>query len=284
VPHREADGIFHRSTAVTGIRGSDGHIFNHGVPLTWVAAATRTEIRPVSLRDTTPGPARVGRVEHLDAGARALTVFRPQLPAPARPGSRPDHAPAVTAAPAAPSHVAQQTPPPAARDGGRIPPLIVIGRRNDPSPQAPAMEVGRNGNPRSQTLSQPSAPNRRQETPASAAPWVPWSDTPRTSSSVGQAPAAPLRSVASLAYDTPIRSAASETRRYAPAPDISSRPSWSPPVIAPSRPAVSEAPHYSAPVSPAIPAHSAPAAESRSSSAQSSSRSDSSSDKNSRGR
>lgn len=75
-----ARNIYHNSTVINNyIRGNNNTIINEGIGRDRIAAATRSEIRKVSLRDMPASTlARTSKGEVLDRESNALTVFRPR--------------------------------------------------------------------------------------------------------------------------------------------------------------------------------------------------------------
>ncbi len=75
-----ARNIYHNSTVINNyIRGDNNTIINEGIGRDRIAAATRSEIRKVSLRDMPASTlARTSKGEILNREANALTVFRPR--------------------------------------------------------------------------------------------------------------------------------------------------------------------------------------------------------------
>ena len=151
VAPREVTQIYTRTTVINNFdvdRRNRGFI-NHGIDPGKITAVTRTEIHPVSIRDTT-GP--VARGEQLGRDGRTLMVNRPRFadnPPPANRGAGPR--------PTSPAPgVGSQFPPPRNGNGNNNaqPP-----RRDQPAPPAPApaerqippvitpSSPGRNGTP-----------------------------------------------------------------------------------------------------------------------------------------
>jgi hypothetical protein len=83
--HREITKVYNTTVINnTIIRGNNHTIINRGVPVDRVAAATRTEIRPIHVRADANGP----RSPRLGRDGESLSVYRPELPTP-----RPNRAP-----------------------------------------------------------------------------------------------------------------------------------------------------------------------------------------------
>lgn len=86
VPHREIGRVW-GATAVHNqmIRGNNNLLINRGVPVSRVATASHTEIRPIHVRVNDAGPRSAG----LGHDGRSLDVYRPNLPAPTRGNNNP---------------------------------------------------------------------------------------------------------------------------------------------------------------------------------------------------
>ena len=67
--------IFNNTTVVTKIVGDNYRVINRGIPVDRVAAATRTHIRPVGLREVNEPTSPGVRAERLEAGGRTLAVL-----------------------------------------------------------------------------------------------------------------------------------------------------------------------------------------------------------------
>jgi hypothetical protein len=79
LPHQQASQIYRQTVPSTTIVGNGTRIVNQGIPVSHVAAASRTQIHTVGIREmNTPG-ARGVRGEQLEANSRTLSVFRPQF-------------------------------------------------------------------------------------------------------------------------------------------------------------------------------------------------------------
>lgn len=109
VPHHEARPIYEHSTVVNNIAvGSHNTVINHGIGADRVRHYTRTEVRPVRVREValsdrdhrTPG-------DRLERGGRELVIQRPRLPdTPATPVRPPR-----MSAPRSPATAAVNAPP-----------------------------------------------------------------------------------------------------------------------------------------------------------------------------
>ena len=86
LPRDHATRIFDHTIASTGVISRGPTVVNNGIPREHVAAATRADIRPVSLHNVAPS-ASVGIRERFERNGRTLAVFRPdfQSGAPTRP-------------------------------------------------------------------------------------------------------------------------------------------------------------------------------------------------------
>ena len=67
------------------VKGNNNTVINEGIDPAHVAAATRTEIRKVAIRDAQPGAGKVAKHDRLEKEGNKLVVFRPQLPPPSSP-------------------------------------------------------------------------------------------------------------------------------------------------------------------------------------------------------
>jgi len=80
VPRHEVTQIYHRTVVSTRISSNHHNVVNMGLAPDRVAAATRTAIHPVTLRETSQSEQRGLRAERLEAGGRTLAVYRPVAP------------------------------------------------------------------------------------------------------------------------------------------------------------------------------------------------------------
>ncbi len=80
VPHAQARQIYHQSVPSTTIVRNRDRVINHGIPVSRVAAATRTQIHPVGIRDGGAPTAHGTRGERFDNHSRTLSVYRPHFP------------------------------------------------------------------------------------------------------------------------------------------------------------------------------------------------------------
>lgn len=86
VPHHQVSQVFHRTTIVNNYRTGDHNaVINHGISRELVREHTRTELRPVAIRERNDGDGRGGRGERLDHNSRLLIVQRPHIPESATP-------------------------------------------------------------------------------------------------------------------------------------------------------------------------------------------------------
>ena len=80
VASHQVTQIYNHTTIVNNYgRGRNNTVVNHGIPADRVREHTRTELRPVSLRDHTVS-AGLGRGERLERDGRSLVVNRPRIP------------------------------------------------------------------------------------------------------------------------------------------------------------------------------------------------------------
>lgn len=80
-PQHQSRQIFNNSTVINNvINGNNNTIINRGVPVERVAAATKTDIKKVAIRDVQGVPSRNARRERLDGDGQTLAVHRPQPP------------------------------------------------------------------------------------------------------------------------------------------------------------------------------------------------------------
>lgn len=82
IHHDRARDIYRNSVVMNRFeRGEHNRVINRGVPVDHIASASRTEIRPVRIREMDrPGNARMVRTGNEDG--RTLAVYRPNLPEP----------------------------------------------------------------------------------------------------------------------------------------------------------------------------------------------------------
>jgi hypothetical protein len=115
LPRQQAVQVYSQTVTSTTIAGSGTRIVNQGIPVAHVAAASRTQIHTVGIREMNAASARHTRGEQFEATSRSLSVFRPQFspsasPRPASAGYPPSDVrptggnPVATPVPAA-SHV-----------------------------------------------------------------------------------------------------------------------------------------------------------------------------------
>jgi hypothetical protein len=82
VPRSQIVSIFNHTTIVNNyIRGNNNNVVvNVGPGTRGIAAASRTEIRKVALRDVHQAPGTLIKADRLDRDGSALAVYRPKLP------------------------------------------------------------------------------------------------------------------------------------------------------------------------------------------------------------
>ena len=78
--HEHAAHIYNQTVPSATIVGHGTRVVNEGIPVSHVAAATRTQIHPVSIHDMNTAAAPGFRGDRLEANNRTLSVFRPQFP------------------------------------------------------------------------------------------------------------------------------------------------------------------------------------------------------------
>lgn len=81
----QANRLFQQTTVTTGITAGQNHLLNNGLLPAQVAAATRSELRQVALRDLSGTVSPGARAERLSLGGTTLAVFRPDLTIPSEP-------------------------------------------------------------------------------------------------------------------------------------------------------------------------------------------------------
>ncbi|HHY85320.1 MAG TPA: hypothetical protein GYA07_07260 [Verrucomicrobia bacterium] len=80
--HQDVDRVFHRTQVANRFdHDRDRRVINRGVPVEQIARATRSEIRPVRLREV-DRPTNARLEQGRTPGERTLAVFRPKLPEP----------------------------------------------------------------------------------------------------------------------------------------------------------------------------------------------------------
>ncbi len=91
VPMHQRQEVYNNTRSVTKIVVNNNNIVNEGVSARRVSAATRTEIKPVAIRESrsVPRGAQAGRAELLDSAGKTLTVYRPETPRVERAGGIP---------------------------------------------------------------------------------------------------------------------------------------------------------------------------------------------------
>jgi hypothetical protein len=78
IPHTKVVNVFNRTTVINHYTENKNVVINKGIPPSEVAAATRTEIRKVSVRDIPAGRDGVVRPDRLKREGNDLVVYRPQ--------------------------------------------------------------------------------------------------------------------------------------------------------------------------------------------------------------
>jgi len=163
VPHHEATQIYHQTVPSTTIVGNHNRVVNHGIPVSHVATASRTQIHTIGIHDMNTAGTHGARGERLEANSRTLSVFRPHFPQPAgtqpvsgghprsdirQPGGKPAAMPAPTATRVAPvqspraSGGSPATPPASGGGSGRRPdrsPNSAIAAPRTPAGSAPTL-------------------------------------------------------------------------------------------------------------------------------------------------
>jgi len=82
LPPRDAARIYHQTVPAATIVGNSTRVFNRGIPVGQVEAATHTQIHPVTIREANTPGAHNTRGERLAANGQTLSVFRPQISQP----------------------------------------------------------------------------------------------------------------------------------------------------------------------------------------------------------
>ena len=80
VPPHQVNQFYNHSVVVNNYTINHNTVINQGIPPQRVAAATRSEVRRVSLSSSSHMPPTVGRAERMDLKGQTLSVYRPQLP------------------------------------------------------------------------------------------------------------------------------------------------------------------------------------------------------------
>ncbi|MCW5553017.1 MAG: hypothetical protein KIS67_12760 [Verrucomicrobiae bacterium] len=81
LPGHHVTKIYHNTTVINNYgSGNRNTVINRGIAPERISAVTKTEIRPVALRDSAHGTGRVGRGERLEQDGRSLVVRRPHFP------------------------------------------------------------------------------------------------------------------------------------------------------------------------------------------------------------
>ncbi len=89
VPYHRKHDIHNSTKSVTRIVSEKNRIINEGLSAQRVAAATRTQVKPVTVREVRSEVPRTGRAERLDPASRTLTVYRPETRGADRTGGLP---------------------------------------------------------------------------------------------------------------------------------------------------------------------------------------------------
>ena len=80
LPHDQATQIYNQTVASTTITASNNRVSNHGIPPSRVAAATKTEIHPIAIREVNTTARQGARGERFDSTSGTLSVYRPHFP------------------------------------------------------------------------------------------------------------------------------------------------------------------------------------------------------------
>jgi len=80
VPHHQANQIYAHSVVVNNYTVNNNTVINQGIPPQRVAAATRSEVRRMSLSTASHATPPVGHADRVDLKSQTLAVYRPQLP------------------------------------------------------------------------------------------------------------------------------------------------------------------------------------------------------------
>lgn len=81
LPGHHVTRIYHNTTVINNYgSGNRNTVINRGIAPERISAVTKTEIRPVALRDSAHVTGRVGRGERLEQDGRSLVVRRPHFP------------------------------------------------------------------------------------------------------------------------------------------------------------------------------------------------------------
>ncbi len=144
LPRDRVTTLCNRTVEVNKIVGDHHRVFNHGIPAERIAAATHTRINPVTVHYSAFAVPQGERGERLEAGGRALTVFRPQaMSAP--------HAPSAPRAPSSSAAIAWADS--GLNNGTTVLTTAAAAQRPNPSVNRPAFGV-----PRAPVPSSPPAP------------------------------------------------------------------------------------------------------------------------------
>jgi hypothetical protein len=201
----EVTKIYNHSTIINNYVGNNHTLFNHGIKVEQISAATHTQIRQAAIRDLPAGSVHSTRVEAADKGSPV--VYRTQLKAPAK--SAPmvaqrvdERHPQVQPTPLTSMRVEHKPAPPTT-----APAPAAAARHSQPeSPKASTRSIGEK--PAAAT----SAPSTaRAYQPAPAAPATP------TAPHMVEAPKSPARSTAAPVPQTAPRIDQPAARTEAPA-------------------------------------------------------------------
>jgi hypothetical protein len=177
LPLVEVTKIYNHTTIINNYVGSNHTLFNQGIKVEQVSAATHTQFHQAAIRDLPAGSARPARLEAADKGSPV--VYRPQLKAPARPAPMvaqkiDERHPLVQPAPLASMH-AERKPAPS-----MTAPAPATAPRHTPaeSPKAPTQSISEKLAAHSPS---PSASSQHQPAPAApVAPTAPRIEQPST--------------------------------------------------------------------------------------------------------
>ena len=119
LPAHQAAQVFRTTAASATIVGDNHRVFNHGIPVGRIAAATGTQIHEISIRQVNAPAGQGGRGERFEGNSRTMSVVHP-------------HFPAFTGAQAAPGGRLRSE----LHKGGGIPAAVSTPRvvRQDPAP------------------------------------------------------------------------------------------------------------------------------------------------------
>ena len=125
VPEGRVKDIYNQTTVINNyVSGRDNRIINQGVGIEHVAAASRSEIRKVTIQDEPAAPGRVVKPERVETAGATAVLYRHELMAPTKPvpvaAQRIDERHPVVRS--TPVRAPALTPPPDGSQPGRISP------------------------------------------------------------------------------------------------------------------------------------------------------------------